>query len=405
MKSSFFRANRAALLKQLQEHTEAKVGVVILGAYNAVQQSHDAAARFIQEANFWYLTGIEEPGWRLILDASTQKSWLGAPTKSDVHTLFDGGMSADEALTVSGVDEVLQSVEANALIAELARHTSTVATLGADPSAEQYDFDLNNGPVELLATLTQQFKTIYDCRRDLARLRAVKKPEEIAVIREAVALTAEAFEMVKKKLDTYTREYQVEADFSHYFRWHGATGHAYEPIVAFGAHACTLHYSQNNASLAQGGFLLLDVGARLNGYAADITRTYAVGEVSERHKAVHAAVKKAHFKIISLLKPGLNVKTYHQEVDEIMKSALQSLGLLTTPDSYRKYFPHAISHGLGIDVHDALGAPKEFLEGMVLTVEPGIYIPEENIGVRIEDDILITSTGYDNLSARLSAEP
>jgi Xaa-Pro aminopeptidase len=405
VQSSFFRANRAALLARLQEHTKAEAGVVVLAAYTAVQQSHDAAAPFVQEANFWYLTGIEEPGWRLIIDASTQKSWLSAPTKSDVHTLFDGGISAQQAQAVSGVDEVLQWAEAEALVAELASHTLTVATLGTEPGAEYYDFTLNNGPLELLANVTQQFKTTYDCRRDLAQLRAIKQPEEIAEIRAAVAVTIEAFEMVKSKIHTYSHEYQVEADFSHHFRWFGAPGHAYEPIVAFGAHACTLHYNQNNASLTQGGFLLLDVGARRNGYAADITRTYAVGVVSERHQAVHAAVQTAHYKIISLLKPGLNVRTYHQEVDEIMKSALQSLGLLKTPDDYRKYFPHAISHGLGLDVHDSLGAPKEFAEGMVLTVEPGIYIPEENIGVRIEDDILITRSGYENLSAGLSTEP
>ncbi|MBC7565055.1 M24 family metallopeptidase, partial [Candidatus Saccharibacteria bacterium] len=150
-----------------------------------------------------------------------------------------------------------------------------------------------------------------------------------------------------------------------------------------------------------GEFVLLDIGARLNGYPADITRTYAHGDVSDRHKAVHLAVETAHHKIIALLKPGLNVKDYFHKVDKIMLVALHDLGLLKVEEDYRKYFPHSISHGLGIDVHDSLGGPEAFQPGMVLTVEPGIYIPEEGIGVRIEDDILITENGHENLSAGL----
>jgi len=139
----------------------------------------------------------------------------------------------------------------------------------------------------------------------------------------------------------------------------------------------------------------------VNGYCADVTRTYAVGAPTDRQKAVHAAVESAHHKIIALLGPDKLVKDYHQQVDGIMIKALKSLGLYSKPSDYRKYFPHAISHGLGIDVHDSLGSPTHFKPGMVLTVEPGIYIPEEEIGVRIEDDILITETGIENLSGAL----
>lgn len=116
---------------------------------------------------------------------------------------------------------------------------------------------------------------------------------------------------------------------------------------------------------------------------------------------MHGAVAGAHQKIVALLKPGLSIADYHSQVDTIMRSVLDSLGLLKNENDYRRYFPHAISHGLGVDVHDALGQPTEFQEGMVLTVEPGIYIPEESIGVRLEDDILITATGHTNLSAKL----
>ena len=153
--------------------------------------------------------------------------------------------------------------------------------------------------------------------------------------------------------------------------------------------------------LRDGELILLDVGASVDGYAADITRTYAKGDVSDRFAHVHLEVEKAHKKIIRLLKPGLAVKEYMTQVDVIMKQALTNVGLLNDEKDYRKYFPHSISHGLGIDVHDSLGNPNTFKPGMVLTVEPGIYITEEGIGVRIEDDILITESGHENLSEML----
>jgi Xaa-Pro aminopeptidase len=251
--------------------------------------------------------------------------------------------------------------------------------------------------------LKKFFTSIKDCRMDVAKMRAIKRPEEIQVIKKAVLVTNDAFARAKKLLPTLNYEYEVEAEFSYYFRKKAAAFHAYDPIVASGRNACTLHYNHNNDALQKDTLLLIDIGARVDGYAADITRTYAIGQPTERQIAVHAAVESAQQRIISLLRPGLSIKEYHDEVDSIMQSALNDLGLSrSTPDGSRGYFPHAISHGLGIDVHDSLGRPSEFLAGMVLTVEPGIYIPEEGIGVRIEDNILITETGHDNLSASLS---
>jgi Xaa-Pro aminopeptidase len=150
--------------------------------------------------------------------------------------------------------------------------------------------------------------------------------------------------------------------------------------------------------------VLLDIGARCAGYPADITRTYAVGEPTERQRAVHNAVRDAHTQIISLVRPELSFAQYQDEVDVIMKDALHQLDLLHTEADYRRYFPHAIGHGLGIDVHDSLGGFEVLRPGMVMTVEPGIYIPEEDIGVRLEDDILITDSGCTNLSEALSLE-
>lgn len=393
MKASFFTSNRQRL--------SAKIGpsVIILNAYDEVQKSGDMAQPFMQEANFWYLTGISEAGWRLVIDGST--STLIAPTVDPVHRIFDGGLTVGEAKRMSGVDRVIAALEAPAFLTELAKRKKTVYTLGKDPHSKHSSFVLNPAQQTLTRALKKLFEEVKDCRVELAKLRAIKQPEEIKALRAAINLTIEAFKEVKDRLESFDHEYQVEAEFTHFFRSRGAQGHAYDPIVASGKNACTLHYTHNSAKLDKKDLLLLDIGARVDGYPADITRTYALGRPSKRQKEVHAAVEKAHRKIIALLKPNLRIEVYLKSVDEIMKSTLRDLGLLAAGNNYRVYFPHAISHGLGIDVHDSLGRPKELLPGMVLTVEPGIYIAKENIGVRIEDDILITKSGHENLSQEL----
>lgn len=394
MHQDFFTKNRQAL------HLLYPESICIFAGNVSMQRSNDASYAFEQDANFWYLSGIDAAGWLLIIHAD--ESILVAPDVDEVHRIFDGSLSNEAAVQISGVDRVIDFAEGQKYIEKLHNVQKQVVTLGEDSHADHYDFSLNPGPTDLFAQLTRQFDQVVDCRKELSKLRSIKQPEEIETIRKAIDLTIVAFDSVKKSFDQYETEYEIEADFTHVIRRAGAKGHAYDPIIAAGRNACTLHYGQNQQKLMKGELVLLDVGARLGGYAADITRTYAFGEVSERHEAVHGAVEHAHKEIIGLLKPGLKVKDYAHSVDEIMKRALNSLGLLHEPSDYRKYFPHAVSHGLGIDVHDAMGGAEAFLPGMVLTVEPGIYIPEENIGVRIEDDILITESGHENLSRGLS---
>jgi len=374
--------------------------VLIVSGNVSLQRSNDASYRFEQEANFWYLTGINEAGWTLVSEA--EQSILIAPDIDEMHRIFDGGLSFERAQEISGVDKIVSFTQGKEIIKSLAKKYTHVATLGDDPHKEHYNFFLNPGPVEMYKALVGIFEGVEDFRLALAKLRAIKQPEEIEAIRKAIQVTADAFKDVKEKITDYAHEYEVEADFSYHFRSNGASGHAYDPIVAGGENACTLHYGENSEALNKGEFILLDIGARVDGYAADITRTYALGKVSERYQAVHGAVEKAHKEIIGLLHPGLSIIEYHEKVDLIMKAALVELGLLNNEKDYRIYFPHAVSHGLGIDVHDSLGRPEVFKSGMVLTVEPGIYIPEEGIGVRIEDDILITDDGNENLSGMLS---
>ena len=378
-------------------------GVIVLSAYTQSQRGNDAAHAFEQEANFWYLTGIDGPDWWVIIEG--QKSWLVAPEIDSVHQVFNGSLSVEDAKRISGIDGVLSRDDAHDMLQHIARTRPTVYTLGPDPHAQHYDFTLNPAGRTMRTYLKKVFADIKDCRQEIATLRAAKQPEEIIAIKHAIKLTTDTFNVIKSQLSALKYEYQVEAEFTYHFKSTGASNHAYDPIVASAGNAVTLHYGKNTDSLQDNTLLLIDIGARVDGYAADITRTYAIGTPTKRQVAVHASVEKAQREIISLLKPGLKVSEYQKAVDHIMTEALIGLGLMKNRDdvdSYRKYFPHAIGHGLGIDVHDSLGRPTEFVHGMVLTVEPGIYIPEEQIGVRIEDDILITATGHQNLSASLS---
>lgn len=398
IESSFFTANRQRCLSGK---------VAVFAAHTSLQQKGDMAYTFSQESNFWYLTGISDPGWQLIVDGARAKAWLVAPTISQTHALFDGSLGWDDAKTISGVDAVVSRTEADRILVELAKKHSVVYAIGDDPHASYYDFVQNPASKELWKSLNRQFRDVQDCRKDILKHRAIKQPEEIKALKKSIDLTVDAFRFVKERLEDFKYEYEAEAEFSYYFRQNGASGHAYSPIIAGGKNACTLHYSTNNDRLKKRSLLLMDVGALTDEYPADITRTYALGVPTARQIAVHAAVESVHRQTIDLLRPGLLIKSYLEKVDEYMGEALASLGLIEDKrdkEGCQKYFPHAISHGLGIDVHDSLGGFSEFQPGMVLTVEPGIYIPNESIGVRIEDDILITQTSYDNLSVKLSTD-
>ena len=398
--SDFFTASRQAVMQKLEG------SLLVVPAYSEMQRGNDAAYAFEQEANFWYLTGIEHADWWVILDGTRGKSWLVSPVVDDIHALFDGSLGADDAKAISGIDEVIDREEALSLLRREARTRQFVYTVDQPPYHDRFGFTLNPAAHELREQVSRIFTQVQDFRPKLAEMRAIKRPEEIRMMQTAIDLTIGAYEEVKAKLSTYKYEYEVEADFTHYFRSRGAAGHAYDPIVAGASNACTLHYGSNAAALKKGSLLLLDIGARVGGYAADITRTYAIGRPTKRQQDIHARVVEAQAQIIKLLTPELSVELYHQQVDTIMQDALIELKLIRDKhdEKYRTYFPHAISHGLGIDVHDALGRPRYLQPGMVLTVEPGIYIPEEGVGVRIEDDILITDRGYRNLSRKLATD-
>ncbi len=248
----------------------------------------------------------------------------------------------------------------------------------------------------------------------LRRLSMIKSELEVALIQQAIDITGLAFQRVLGFVRPGVMEYEVEAEITHEFLCNRATGHAYPPIVASGIHSCVLHYNANNQRCNDGDVLLFDFVAEYANYAADLSRTIPVnGRFSERQAAVYLAVLKVMRQATQLLLPGTSLQDYHQQVGRLMEGELLQLGLISQRDideqdpahpAYKRYFMHGTSHHLGLDVHDLSNRFEPVQAGMVFTVEPGIYIPEERIGVRIENNILVRESGPVDLTANIPVE-
>ena len=247
------------------------------------------------------------------------------------------------------------------------------------------------------------------------RLRSIKSREEIEQMRHACSITEAGLRRVLKFVKPGVTEYEIEAEFLHEFIRRGSRGFAYAPIIASGHNACVLHYILNEATCQDGELILMDVGAEYGNYAADMTRTVPVnGKFTPRQRDVYEAVLRVMKASKKLLRPGVFLADYHKKVGEIMQEELIHLGLITKREvaeqdpenpAYKRYFMHGTSHFIGLDVHD-VGLWHEPIEaGMAFTVEPGIYIREENLGIRLENDIIITEDGFDDLMKGIPIDP
>jgi Xaa-Pro aminopeptidase len=316
--------------KRRQQLEQAVDGApIVLTAHTSMQLTGDMEAPFRQEASFLYLTGINEPDWVLIVNQG--KSYLVEPNISQVHRLFDGATAPDEIIEKSGVDAVLAKREGDELLRNVAKSTKVVYTQAASSYEKYYKFVKNPAQIRLTRRLKARFASVKDCRPVLARMRAIKSEHEIATIEKATMITMDAFRTARELLKSAKYEYEIEAHLTHEFRRRGTLGHAYSPIVAGGNNALTLHYTKNNDPLPDSGLILIDAGALVDGYAADITRTYGRGKIIEQERLIHEATVEAEKAVINLIKPGVTLADYQVEVDKIMQEALASLGLLKRP--------------------------------------------------------------------------
>jgi Xaa-Pro aminopeptidase len=396
----FFQGNR----QRLRELFTGTAPIVLTGN-GLLQRSTSETHPFKQDGNFWYLTGIDEPNVILVMDKN--KEYIIAPELSHYQEVFDGSLSAEQITARSGIATVLSGKAGWALLETRLKKVKHVATISA-PAAfvETYGMYTNPARAKLIRTLKKSNPNLelLDLSQHLQRMRMVKQPVEIDAISQAIKATIGGLKYVEKKFRNgqYAHEFDVKLDLDRQFWKKGAPGHSFDPVVASGERGLIMHVA-DKAELDPKKQLLLDVGAEYQHYAADISRTWMV-EPTKRFETVYAAVLEVADFAMNLLKPGVVLKDYEKQIEDFMGEKLRELGLIKIieHDSVRHYFPHATSHFLGIDVHDVgdYGHPIE--AGVVMTVEPGIYIPEEGIGVRIEDDILITADGFRNLSAKLA---
>lgn len=386
--------------------------IAIFVSNDEMPSNGDALYPFRQNSNLYWLTGIVQEDSMLVLfpDHPDPKfrEVLVLVRPDELKEKWDGKrLRVEEAKSISGINSIVWLDTADALL-QAWIHLAKNIYLGSNEN------DRKSSTIQ-----TREYRFIEECKKKyplhqyyraaaiLKELRSVKTAEEVEVIQKAIDITHQAFNRVMHFVRPGVFEYEVEAEILHSFLSQRATGPAYGSIIASGANACILHYVSNNQECRDGEIILMDFGAEYGGYNADLTRSIPVnGRFSKRQKEVYNACLHLHQFAKSLLRPGTVINEYHQQVGREADNVFQKIGLISKSDvknatrenpAYWKYLYHGISHHLGVDVHD-LGTRSEPLRaGMVLTVEPGIYIEEEKLGIRIENNVWLTKNGNKDL--------
>ena len=398
-------------------------GIAILPTAPERTRNRDAHYPYRFDSYFYYLTGFREPGAVLVIVAGAQpRSILFCREKDPEREIWDGFRYGPEAARAAfGFDEAHAIGELDALAPDLLADRGAVyCQFGLDTAWDARVAGWVNRVRERARSGVAAPTEIRDVHALLDEMRLVKGPEEIATMRRAAAITANAHRRAMRAVRPGRAEYEIEAELLHEFRRHGAQAPAYTPIVASGSRACVLHYVQNDGELKDGELLLIDAGCELDGYAADVTRTFPVGgKFSGPQRAIYELVLAAQAAAIGAVKPGNPWDEPHRAAVETLAQGMIDLKLLSgslaqalETESYRRFYMHRTGHWLGLDVHDAgdykrAGEWRSLAPGMVLTVEPGCYVrpgegvPERfaGIGVRIEDDVVVSAVGAEVLTA------
>ena len=412
--SSLFVQNRQRFAAELKSNA-----IAVLNANDVMPTSADGVRSFIQNTDFFYLSGIDEEESILVIFPDTREEknreiLFIKETNEEIATWEGPKYSKEDASKMSGIKTVYWTREFEKIFRGLVFEADMIYLnsnehLRADVSVETRDARFikwckRNYPLH-------EYKRLAPI---MHRIRPVKSKMEVELIKQACKITEKAF----LRLLGFTRpgiwEFEIEAEIYHEFINNRSRGPAYAPIIASGANTCILHYVKNSRQCQDGDLVLMDFGAEYANYASDLTRTIPVnGKFTSRQKEVYNSVLRVQKEAIQMLTPGNTFETYNKNVGIIMEKELIGLGLLDAkavksqnPDDplYKQYFMHGASHHLGLDVHDLGSRYRKFEEGMVFTCEPGIYIKAEGIGIRLENDILITKDGPVDLMGNIPIE-
>jgi Xaa-Pro aminopeptidase len=382
--------------------------IAVFNSNDIFSTGADSTLPFYQHRNIFYLSGVDQEESILVLNPNANdpahKEILFLKETNDHITIWEGEkLNKDQAKSSTGIQSIYWLDEFETIFSKLMTNVNKVY------------FNNNNHYRKAVEMQTREDRFLIWLKSNypdhkieysfpiMEKLRGVKEPEEIELIQKACNITEKGFRRVLKFLKPGVMEFHVEAEYSHEFLRNRSKGFAYTPIIASGYNACILHYINNNMQCKDGDMLLMDVGAEYANYSSDMTRTIPVnGRFTDRQKSVYQAVLNVKNEASKMLIPGTLWKEYHVEVGKLMTSELISLGLLDKSDiqnqnhknpAYKKYFMHGTSHHMGLDTHDYGDLKTPMVANMVFTVEPGIYIPDENLGIRLEDDVVIKNSG------------
>jgi len=401
--NQLFRKNRKKFMSQMKAKS-----IAVFNSNDVYPIGADSTMPFEQHRDIFYLSGADQEETILVLfpdamDSKHREILFVRETNAHIAVWEGEKLTKEKATEVSGIATIYWLSDFEKVFFDLMTEAETVY------------FNTNEHYRQAVETQTREDRFIIKCKQDfpahqwaksnpiLQEIRGVKEPEEISLLQEACAITEKGFRRILGFVKPGVWEYEIEAEYLHEFIRNRSKGFAYTPIVASGASANVLHYIENNLQCKDGDLLLMDVGAEYANYSSDMTRTIPVkGKFTARQKAVYEAVLRVKDLATALLVPGTIWAEYHKEVGKLMTAELLGLGLLDKADvqnedenwpAYKKYFMHGTSHHLGLNTHDYGALKTPMKANMVFTVEPGIYIPGENLGIRLEDDVVIQEHG------------
>ncbi|MDF7821436.1 Xaa-Pro aminopeptidase [Runella sp. MFBS21] len=409
-----FVQNRQRLYKLLKPKS-----LVVLNANDVMPTNADGTMGFRQNSDLFYLSGIDQEDTILVLFPEHPdprfREVLFLRETNELIAVWEGEkLSKEQATKVSGIERIYWTHQFEVIFSQMVFEADYVY-LNTNEHARS-DLQVQSRDARYIRDFKERYPlhTLQRLAPLTYYLRATKQTQEIGLIQQAIDITREGFLRVLKFTKPEVWEYEIEAEFAHEFIKRRSKGFAYTPIIASGANACVLHYVQNNKQCKDGEVLLLDVAAEYANYNADLTRSIPVnGRFTARQREVYEAVLRVMKAAKTMLTTGNTLDEYQAEVAKVMESELLGLGLLTKTDiekqdpewpAYKKYFMHGTSHLLGLDVHDVGSRYRKFAPGMVFTCEPGIYIKQEGLGIRLENNILITESGNIDLMAHIPIE-
>jgi Xaa-Pro aminopeptidase len=412
--SNLFIENRKRFAASLKPNS-----IALFVSNDILPTNADGAMGFVQNSDLFYLSGVDQEETILLIypDAvnGSHKEILFVRETNETIAIWEGAkLTKEEATKTSGIKNVQWVHHFEQVIKAIVFQAEHIY-LNSNEHNRRY-IDAETAEMRFNKKIINQFPlhAIERAAPVMHKLRAIKSDLEIALIQQACNITEKGFRRLLGFIKPGVMEYEIEAELIHEFIRNRSNGFAYGPIIASGHSACVLHYVENNKECKDGDVILLDVAAEYGNYRSDLTRCVPVnGKFTPRQKAVYNAVLRVMKTAIKMLTVGNSFPEYNKAVGQLMEKELVDLGLITTEDikkqnpelpAYKKYFMHGTSHFLGLDVHDVGDFGRKMEAGMVFTCEPGIYIPEENLGIRIENNILVSPKGPVDLMKNIPVE-